>query len=332
MTCTALLAAGCGGPAWAPAAAVADPSMVTGRAAPRTIDVLPLDVEVWSEEQSIDNDQLRMQTEAGLVGAITGDMYKRGLQVGAVMDWTGNFIGADGQQRNAMTTNALGETINSLARYGERIPPPPAELPIPYLPERLGVTTGADATLYVGGWGFAAKHHDSTGMKIAEGIGIVLIAAVVVVVVIAMAKGGGSGGSGLGNAAGAVAQGAGKVAVSAGRAALQVAGNIAINTVKVAAEVENDSGLVSEVIDAMGHAHAVSEAQAAAEHPDWSTAPNVPHHGSSAMFVEMTLVDNHTGLVLWHAQQRFPADPRHTNDVARAARVLLASFPTAPHA
>jgi len=45
------------------------------------------------------------------------------------------------------------------------------------------------------------------------------------------------------------------------------------------------------------------------------------------MYLEMTLVDNHTGLALWHAHQAFPAGADHTEDVSRVANMLLATMP-----
>jgi hypothetical protein len=45
------------------------------------------------------------------------------------------------------------------------------------------------------------------------------------------------------------------------------------------------------------------------------------------LYLEMTLVDNRTGLVLWHAHQDFPANIAKPADIDRAARLLLASLP-----
>ncbi len=327
----AMLAAGCGGAAWTPAAAVADPGLVSGQLAPRLIDVLPLDVEVWAERpDKEDVDAVRAVTEAGLFGEITTNLYQRGMQVGAVIDWNGNYMGPGGDIA-ALAPPDLLATINSLARYGESVPAAPAALPMPYLPARLGRVTGADATLYVGGWGYAAEHHMPTGEKIALGIGIALIAVVIVVAVVAAAKSGG--GSSLGSLGSAAAHGAGHVAISASRAALR-AGNVLVQVAQTTAEVDSDTGgLVGEMItssgDAMGHAH--EPTAAAGDHPEWASDKALPHHGDSQMFVEMTLVDNHSGVVLWHAHQRFPADPRQSRDVRRAAAALLQTFP-APRA
>jgi hypothetical protein len=45
------------------------------------------------------------------------------------------------------------------------------------------------------------------------------------------------------------------------------------------------------------------------------------------MYLEMTLVDNRTGMPIWHARQAFPAGADRPQDVDRAARVMLASLP-----
>lgn len=61
-------------------------------------------------------------------------------------------------------------------------------------------------------------------------------------------------------------------------------------------------------------------------HPDWSG--DVPTGGEdSQMYVEMTLVDNATGTVLWHAHQKFPANAASHEDLARVTRTMLASLP-----
>ena len=61
------------------------------------------------------------------------------------------------------------------------------------------------------------------------------------------------------------------------------------------------------------------------EHPDWSG--DVPQGEDPEMYVEMTLVDNSTGLVVWHAHQKLPASAASKDDLARVARTLLASLP-----
>ena len=60
--------------------------------------------------------------------------------------------------------------------------------------------------------------------------------------------------------------------------------------------------------------------------PDWSG--DVPASGeNSQMYIEMTLVENATGAVLWHAHQKFPASAANKNDMNRVVRTMLASLP-----
>jgi hypothetical protein len=61
---------------------------------------------------------------------------------------------------------------------------------------------------------------------------------------------------------------------------------------------------------------------------DWGEDPSLPDDGSeSQMYLEMTLVDNHTGQTLWHARQAFPADATKAADTARAAKLMLRHLP-----
>ena len=45
--------------------------------------------------------------------------------------------------------------------------------------------------------------------------------------------------------------------------------------------------------------------------------------------LDMTLVDNRDGRVLWHVAQRFPASAASPADVTRAAQALLSTLPAA---
>jgi hypothetical protein len=63
---------------------------------------------------------------------------------------------------------------------------------------------------------------------------------------------------------------------------------------------------------------------------DWRDDASLPHSGDEAqMYVEMTLVDNRTGLALWHAHQQFPARLGSSADTARVMHTLLDLLP--PH-
>jgi hypothetical protein len=141
--------------------------------------------------------------------------------------------------------------------------------------------TGADATLYIGGWGYVANHRESTADKVARGIAYALVIVAVIAVVAAIADSG--------------HHHSGVAAVSR---------SIAEPLAETALEAAIDA------------------------HPSWSTDPDLPHDGDSRMYLEMTLVDNHTGNALWHAHQQFPANPAAPEDVDRAANALLATLPS----
>ena len=55
--------------------------------------------------------------------------------------------------------------------------------------------------------------------------------------------------------------------------------------------------------------------------------PRMPTSGRSRIDLEMTLVDNRTGLVLWHARQHFHADPAKPSDVTQAMLRMLRALP-----
>jgi hypothetical protein len=286
----AMLASACG-PSW--------PGAVTSahvRAMPRaaTVDILPLDLEVWTEPGYGDNiEALRGTAEMHITNVALDALAHRSYAVGALIDWNGDYPGG-----TALAHRALLATVGSLARYGTTLPP--GELPRPHLPVRLGEITGSEATLYIGGWSYVANHHESTADKVAKGVAIALVVVALVAVIAAVASksNGGHHASGGGDR-GALAD-----------AVVSVSRNLAPAVVETAAEIATDAAL-----------------EAASSHPSWATDPALPHDGDSRMFLEMTLVDNRTGLALWHAHQGFPANASSTEDVERAAKSLLASLP-----
>jgi hypothetical protein len=118
----------------------------------------------------VDLDDVRSSAEANLMGVALDTLAKRNYAVGAMIDGNGNFPGG-----SALSKDDLLATVGSLARYGATAAEHPGSLPWPFLPARLGTTTGADATLYVGGWGYVTKHREVTGEQVAKGIVIGLL-------------------------------------------------------------------------------------------------------------------------------------------------------------
>lgn len=311
----------CGGPSW-PSRATA----LTQPVAPtpvQSIDILPLDLEVWTHAGfPRDADDVRLSAESRIVGLATETFYRRGYSVGAVMDWNGTYVASDGTPRVALGPADLLATVDSLASYGTAVADS-QQLPAPFLPTRLGSQTGADATLYVGGWGFVGKEPDRGALVGKIVVGTILVVGIVAIAVVASK--GGKHLDPLGKAVGGAARGVAVAARSVGRTALRAtmrAGSAMIEVGRAAAHAGDG---VELVLDAMGRSS--THIQLVSGRPEWSSAPTTPRSGRPRMYLEMTLVDNRTGVVLWHAHQQFPANAARPTDVVKATRTLLASLP-----
>lgn len=294
----------------------------------RTVDVLPMDVQLWTYPGNEESpDALQAQLSASTRGSIEAAMASRGYLIESHIGWGGDFVAAGGDHRTAMTVPDLNATMYSMSAYGTAVEQAGGELLIPYLPARLGTATGSDATLYVGGWSYVGEDSESsTGSKVAKGILIGALIAVVLIVVIIAAKEGGGGG---------IASGAGKVAASAGKAAVKATGHLA----RAAGQLTGDllggvaragadvtEGVVRGM-DAFGNSSIDTHLDLHLDRPDYYQQPRTPKKGTSATYLEMTLIDNRTGHVLWHARQRFPASARKPAQLQRAVNELVASMP-----
>jgi hypothetical protein len=327
---SATLLAACG-PSWPSGVA----ATVAPRAQPvRTIDVLPLDLQVWTHPALRGKeDEIRARAEARILGTAGDALVRRGDAI-TMIDWNGDTM-ATGQPANAISRDDLLATVDSLSAYGAQAEAKPHTLPIPYLPARLGTTTGSDATLYVGGWAYVgADDGDGVGTKIAEGIliGVAIIAVVGLIALAASSKSHGHGGSHSGSSHGSsggsgghvAAGGGGTVATGWGHQGMVSTGrgDYRPHSGHPRATAAGDiADATLDVVDAFGHV-IIDVGR-----PDYYAGTNVPHDGDSKMYLEMTLVDNHTGLALWHAHQAFPAGADHPEDVTRVANMLLATMP-----
>jgi hypothetical protein len=290
-----------------------------------TIDILPLDLQLWAEPgYEVDLAKVRDGTEVNLMSVAIDALARRNFALGATIDWNGDFSGG-----NALSRDDLLATISSLSRYGTVAAEHPGQLPPPFLPVRLGNATGADATLYVGGWGYVAQHHESTGEQVVQGIAIgLLIISVVAIIVLLASKshghGGNSGGHGGGHGVGGGGGGGGVNAHGAGGAAGK-AMHGAFTASRGAQHVHHAARAAEGVVDAFGRV----AFDIAVSSPDWGENPALPHEGGeSQMYLEMTLVDNRTGFALWHAHQTFPASAASATDTARVARTMMGLLPS----
>ncbi len=285
----ALISVGCS--SWPTPITVVEPTP----SAIHSVDVLPFDLALWTEAGYDANpEQLRSTAAMNLANTTLAALASRSYGVAALIDWNGDYSGG-----TALEPGVLAAMVDSLAGFVVD----PAQVTRPALPARLGVATGADATLYVGGWAYVANHHESVANKIAEGvtIGLLIVVAAVAAYEIAVALPHGLPLSGPGHHRGhahSIAATPEHFATS-GRSAAPVRGE----------RVDLDIDVPIP------------------DHPDWAHADGMPHDGDSMMFLEMTLIDNRTGLARWHAHQVFPANATSQRDVERAANALLASLP-----
>ncbi|MBK9035189.1 MAG: hypothetical protein IPL61_28685 [Myxococcales bacterium] len=326
------------GPTWPRPVAAVDTRLVEHTAAITRVDVLPVDLALWTDGRRGDPDALRLQAENALVGAATTALYQRGYQPGAQVRWDGSYLGDDGAAHLALAPVQLLATIQTLSGYHEAVARL-GGLPQPPLPARLGAS-GAEATLYVGGWAFVGQAPDggSSALKVVVIAAVVIVA---VVVAVALAKSKTKVGDGLGRAAGSVAD----AAVATGRVAvrgLARAGNVAVEVGRTSLHLVD--GLVRtfpgrvlpRMIDPSFDLYVTSRApygppawQASPAPVEWGQRPGLPRRGRSTMYLEMTLVDNRDGHVLWHVAQRFPASGAAPADVTRAAAAMLSTLPVA---
>jgi hypothetical protein len=143
---------------------------------------------------------------------------------------------------------------------------------------------------------------------------LVIVIVAVVVIAIAASK---HGGGGLG-AVGKAAEGAGRIVVSAGRVAARAMAENAPRMLEA----------VARTADAFGRLEVGTHIELCDTRPDWHATG--PHDGNSAMYLEMTLVDNRTGLVLWHARQQFPASGARKDQIDHVVASLLETLPAQP--
>ena len=314
--------AACGGPTWPGSVrGVGDPRFMAHEQVVETVDVLPVDLQVWTVSgHKRGAEAVAGEANATVAGLVTSQLARRGYEVVAAIDREGRYVSVDGTMRDAMTPEEVESTTMSLSSYGVAQSQTEGALLMPFLPARLGAATGSDTTLYIGGWAYAGK--DKSSNKAAKVIGVVLVVGIIAVIAIALIAGEKGGGSGLGK----VAEGAGHVAGSA----VKVVGRVAVGAARTAGRVgvtilrdPELFHLTVDTIDAFARAGTHVEVQPA--RPDYYARG--PRKGRSAMLLEMTLVDNHSGKTLWHARQRFPASPEKPAQVEKAVARLMATLP-----
>lgn len=119
-----------------------------------TVDLMPIAtaVDVYPQHP-LD----RATAEAGCRGTILrsaiAELGSRWYRLGAVIDEGGRY--SVGRVRQAMPAADVWETLDAVGRYAEAQRSSPRRLLAPALPHELGRASGSDATLFVGGTGYA---------------------------------------------------------------------------------------------------------------------------------------------------------------------------------
>lgn len=297
-----LALSGCA-PAWPDVRAIGEPAFLAGARSVATVDLLPIDVTVASDGQLGTAEEIAAVFENAVTAQLVGALASRGYQLAAVIDGEGGYVRSNGQPGVAMSHEEIDRTLQSLASYGFAESRAAGRLLTPLLPARLGVATGSDASLYIGGYGYSGE--DPSGVDagdVVKGVLVALVIVAVVVVLVAATKHGGGVGGG-GNVAHALpamhgAAHLGHAMVHAGRPLV-------------------------DLVDVFGRVGTHVDVSAA--HAD--EMPAVPQQGDSQTLVEMTLIDNHTGQTLWHARQRFPANPARQEHIAELVSRMLGTLP-----
>jgi hypothetical protein len=346
-----LVTTGCGR-SWPTVRPVGDPDFMAQRRTVTSIDVLPVDVEVgvWQGSQEPVEDVSNTfygVAEPTIQEALAG----RGYRVATMIRWDGSFDRMDGGAAGrTLSEEQVQAVAGSMALYARAQSTHTDRLLYPYLPVKLGEATGADATLYVGGYAFAGDDPDP--IDFGDVVKVVLIVAVIVVVIAIVAAGAkNGGGGGIGKAAGNAVQAGGRVIATVGRgalhlgaAALKASGRVLEVGARVAVEMNtccweydpyyDDYGYYGP--DAYGHEGVqviipIDPQQPPPQAPPVQVVPpplkKMPSVGRSKTYIEMTLVDNRTGQVLWHARQEFNANPSKPGD---ARQVMLRMLKTIP--
>lgn len=278
-----------------------------------TVDVLPLDLQLWAESGYPDNlEDLRAGAEVNIMNVALDALARRNVTPAAVIDWNGEFSGG-----TAMSRDDVLATVGTLSHYGAAAAQSPGQLPAPFLPVRLGTVTGADATLYVGGWGYVTAPRKSVGEQVVEGIAIALVVITVVVLIAAITRDK------------SPSRGKSHDSHSGGSTGSGKLGRHPVFTASRGAAHVHRPSVAAGMVDAFGRT-AINVGLSSLE---WGTDPALPHEGGEPqLYLEMTLVDNRTGMALWHTRQLFPANAASATDTARVARSMLDTLPggTAP--
>jgi hypothetical protein len=316
------------------------PQMRSGAARPRTVAVLPPDLDVTVRDNKgrlygdrVLNETLLRRIQDGLVKSL----HRRGYQVVSVLRHDGVQAGA-GAGALVVHPHDLGALRMEIEQVAANLPSGPGFVSAAVsadLTQEIRRSTNADASLYARGWVYIAPG-DSKAAKAARVIGITLLVLVMIGLVVILTAG--KGGDGIGKALGGAFKAAGHAAVKTA----QVAGRVAIRVLpRVLEATANAPGNVrcsgparpgpapAPVLRCVRCYH-VDEVPPLAV-PSLARAPEtkIPLPRRSTVGIGISLVENDTGSLLWHAGQRFEIEARGSGNVERLIEHYLRELPRA---
>ena len=294
------------------------PRMVDGDR-PRTVALLPPDlgVTVRRRDGRLHHDQVLNRALIQRVRtALVASLGRRGYRVTRVLAVDGSAMGQGRREQllHPVDLHALRAEIDQVTA-GLRQGPGLVRVGVSSeLTRYLQAQTGCDASLYARGWIYVAPG-DSAAVKAARVIGVTLVVIALVGIVIVLAAGKGGGG-GIGNALGGALRATGQAAVKAAA----VAGRVAIRALPHVIEAAARTGpVVCQRCDGpQAPAPVLSVARSGGRELSRSTVG-----------IGISLVDNASGAILWHAGQRFEIESRGEGRVERIVDHFLRQLPAA---
>ena len=312
------------------------PKMQDPVARPHTVAVLPPDLHVTVRDSKgslhgdrVLNEALLRRIQQGLARSLT----RRGYRVVSVLRHDGAQLDAGVAVIHPRDLGALRLEIEQVTANLPTGPGLVSAAVSADLAQEIGRSTGADASLYARGWVYIAPG-DSAAAKAAKVIGITLLVLVMVglVVILTAGKGGGGVGRALGGAFKAAGQAAVKTAQVAGRVAVRVLPRVmeaaARTHVHVRCAGPSHHPPVHHVAGCVRCQH-VDEVPPPAM-PSLARVPGmeVPRQlNRSTVGINISLVENDTGDLLWHAGQRFQVEARGSGNIERVIDHYLSQLP-----
>jgi len=348
----ASLAAGCG-PSWPTVRAVYHPEFKSHTGLVATVDLLPGDIDVAVDpELPISLHETAEFINETVMATAARELTKRGYRV-AKLDWDGQFVAADASGR-AMEAPVLVATANTLRTYGDKqqdavLIGKPWSMD-PKLPSGLGDATGSDTTLYVGGRAFAGRspRRSSVDAETIVMVAFVAVFAIAVIAIVVSAGGDGSsllsGGKKRRKRSGKRSRRRGRLPVAtratrdhrsraSGRVGSGPLADVSAGT-RTRASSRRSRGRSARGGRVLADVYVNAE-QFAPDIGDLPSAPprrprDIEARERSWIELEMTLVSNETGLVQWHARQRFDISPRRRDHLRSAVRRMVKTIPRRP--